>query len=132
MFYRLSLLAFCLAVIPQRVLAQERLLCQTCTSNVPSLLPSVEVPESLGLNVGRSPVGRVGYAHKKFTQWSLLSAGVLVLGTGTLLTGVRLFNTGNNAKKNAAGDTLINVGIGVDLAAILPVGVAYYWRRKAR
>jgi hypothetical protein len=132
MLYRMIFLVFLGVVIPQQTLAKERLMCQTCTSRVPSLLPSVEVPESLGLNVGSSPVGRVRYAHKKFTQWSLLSAGVLVLGTGTLLTGVRLFNTGNNAKKNAAGDTLIIVGIGVDLAAILPVGVAYYWWRRSR
>jgi hypothetical protein len=132
MLYRLIFLVFCLAIIPQQALAKERLLCQTCTSRMPSLLPTVEVPESLGLNLGRSTSGRALYAHKKFRQCSLISAGVLVLGTSTLLTGVRLFNNGNNAKKNAAGDTLINVGIGIDLAAILPVGVAYLWWRKAR
>jgi hypothetical protein len=132
MLYRLSFLFFCLVITSQQTLAKERLVCQTRTSRVPSLLPTVEVPEALGLNLGRSPIGRALYAHKKFRQWSLISAGVLVLGTSTLLTGVRLFNTGNNAKKNAAGDTLINVGIGIDLAAILPVGVAYLWWRKSR
>ena len=126
MWYRLIFLAFFLAFMPQRALAQERLVCQSCAYKVPVLSPP------LALTIGGAPVGRSQYAHRKFTRWTLISAGVLGLGTATLLTGVRLFNTGNNAKKNAAGDTLINVGVGVNIAAVLPLGVAGWWWRSSR
>jgi hypothetical protein len=125
--HRAIFFAALLWLTPLTVIGQER------TIRVPSLLPPLQVEEGLGLCIGRrSPAGRYQYAHRRFTQWSLISAGVLFLGTSTLLTGVRLFNKGNNAKKNAAGDTLITIGVGVDLAAILPIGVAYWWWRGWR
>jgi hypothetical protein len=68
-------------------------------------------------------------AYQKRTQWRWVALGTITLGTATLLTGVRLFNKGKNAKKIAVGDAMILIGVGIDIAVIGPLVMERYWHR---
>lgn len=92
-------------------------------------LPAEELALSFGKPAPRPTIAQYHAAQKK-TQWKWTAATMLTLGTATMLTGVRLFNKGKNAKKIAAGDAMISIGVGVDLAAIIPIAMAFYWHRK--
>jgi hypothetical protein len=118
MFHRAVLFALLFCFVPEVVLGQER----AASTLSPQLL----------IFGKPAPSPEYAYYYNKRLQWRLISIATGFVGTTTLFTGVVLFNRGNNAKKNAAGDALINIGFGVDLAALLPLGVAYYWGRKLR